>query len=148
MDNQADVGLVNAHAEGVGGHHYARPALLPVALALVAHGRFKSGVVKRRAYAAVGQGLGYLLGALAAPYVNDGRAVGAAQQAQRFVPLVARPDYEVGKVLALETHAEDVLAPEAELILDVVYDARRGRGRERKHGGVRMNAPYVAYAEV
>ncbi len=45
MDDEAHVGLVDAHSEGVGGHHHAHIAALPLLLSLVAHAVVEAGVV-------------------------------------------------------------------------------------------------------
>ena len=46
MDHEPDVGLVDAHAEGVGAHHHADPVRLPVLLPEGAGGGADSGVVE------------------------------------------------------------------------------------------------------
>ena len=47
MDNDSHVGLVDAHAKGVGRHNDALRVFLPQHLTLVASGMFKTGMIKR-----------------------------------------------------------------------------------------------------
>ena len=73
VDNQPYVGLVNTHAEGVGGHHDAHLVLLPRFLSLVLVGGVESGVVEGCGDPFVVQQVGHLLRTSATADVDDGR---------------------------------------------------------------------------
>ena len=108
MHDQSDVGLVDAHAKGIGGYDDARAVALPVALALVFHLVLQASMVEGGAEPGIAELLSQFLGTTATAHIDDGRAVGMRKGVDEFVELVGGILHRVGEVLALEGHAEDV----------------------------------------
>ena len=61
----AYVGFVDAHAEGVGGHHYADAVFFPEVTAQIFFFRIEAGVVEFGADAFASEQIGYLAAAAA-----------------------------------------------------------------------------------
>ena len=151
--DEADVWLVDAHAEGVGGDHDAAFARLPAVLAQVFGGVVQSGVVVVGGDALGGQQFGHVLGAAPAACVDDGAALDAVQDVEQFLGFVCRAADDVGQVLPFEAHAEDVGAGEAEFLLYVVHHLGGGGGCQCQHGhagqqGAHFGTLQVGGAEV
>ena len=136
MHHQPDVGLIDAHAKGVRGHHYAQlavhPGALPFRLLLAAESGVKEG--GRDAFSM--QRRGDLGGALAAADVDDSRSVRALEDANELAQLVVAVADKVGEVGSGEALAEDVGGTETELLLHVVDGWRGSRSGEGQHGDV------------
>ena len=106
MHDESHVGLVDAHAEGVGADNDAYTVFLPVALALVFHLVVQSGMIEGGAEPRQTEFLGNLLGTPATAHIDDGRALGVLEGVDEFLHLVGTVLDKVGEVLALETHPE------------------------------------------
>ena len=106
--NQADVGFVNTHAKSIGGYHDTYTVVLPIALSFVFLGMVQSCVVESSAKTCICQVLGYLTSMATTANVDNGRTLVDFKQMNQFVQLVVRMADEVGKILALEGHAENV----------------------------------------
>ena len=104
---QSDVGLVNAHSEGVGSDDDAYPVVLPVALPLVFDGMLQSGVIVGCAEPRFVQVFGNLLGTSATAHIDNGRALCVVKNMYQFMKFVSHMCGQVCQVLALERHAED-----------------------------------------
>ena len=168
VDDQSDVGLVDAHAEGVGGYHDARAVVLPVALAAVLVSMVESGMVECRRESCIGEVFGNLAGMTPAAHIDDGRAWCAVEQPKQFAVFVGGVLNKVGQVLALEGHAKHGKAvfpcvasgfpgcacgfggteSRGQLGADVVYDLWRGGSRQCQHGDIRMDVADVGNFEI
>ena len=149
VHHQPDVGLIDAHAKGIRGHHDAQlavhPGALPFRLLLAAESGVKEG--GRDAFSM--QRRGDLGGALAAADVDDGRSACALEDANELAQLVVAVADKVGEVGSGEALAEDVGGTETELLLHVVDGLRGSRGGEGQHGDVgRERLADVSNAEV
>ena len=152
MDHESYIRLVDAHTEGIGSHDDTCLVALPVLLPLVARGVVETGVVEGGSppYGPLGgrQG-GFVdiirdfLGTLAAAHIDDGAAFLSLQYAEHFSQLVLRTAHDVGQVLALERHAEDVecrgtryggRGTRGQLLTNIVHHFRRSGGCEGKDG--------------
>ena len=67
---------------------------------------------------------------------------------QQLFLLVGGVAHDIGKILPLETHLEDVLLAESESLLYVVHHLRRSRCGKSKHGSVGFQLPYIDNFEV
>ena len=74
VNDQPDVGFVDAHSEGVGGYHDAHGIVLPVALAAVLVGMVQSGVIEGGRESGFRQVLGNLTGMAATADIDNGRS--------------------------------------------------------------------------
>ena len=108
MDNQPYIGFVDAHTEGVGGHHHADPAFLPSLLPFIFHTRVETGVIERGGDTSLREQFGIFLRTLTAAGIDDGGAWHAAEDMDELFALVVRLPHDVDEVLALEAHTEDV----------------------------------------
>ena len=108
MDHEAHIGFVDTHAKGIGGHHHAYFVLLPPSLALILDGTVESCVVEGGRDACLREQFGIFLRASPATRIDDGRALDALEDMYQLFALVGGVAHHVGKVLPLETHAEDV----------------------------------------
>ena len=106
--NQADIRFVNTHAKSIGSYHDTCSVVLPVALSFVFLGMVQSCVVECGTKTCIRQVLGYLTRMATTANVDNGRTLVDFKQMNQFVQLVVRMTDEVGKILALEGHAEDV----------------------------------------
>ena len=96
VDNEANVGLVDAHAEGVGGDNDTYSAVHPLVLFAVAGGAVKAGVVVVGRDTVLLQKLGDLFGFSAVANIDDARARVLVHDAQHAVMLVFLFHHVVG----------------------------------------------------
>ena len=108
VDHEAHIGFVDAHAEGISGHHHAYFVLLPPSLALILDGTVESCVVEGGRDACLREQFGIFLRASSAACIDDGRTLDTLKDMNQLFALVGCVAHHVGKVLPLETHAEDV----------------------------------------
>jgi hypothetical protein len=134
---QADIGAVDAHAEGDGGGDDVEPLAQEAVLHAGAVGGAHARVVGRRGEAGAGEHVGDGLGVLAAEAVDDdGLAPVSAHDLEYLgVPVGAGHDAvdEVGPVEGADEH---VGLTQAELLDDVAPDALGGGGGEGVDRGV------------
>ena len=136
VNHGADVGLVDAHAEGDGGHDDLQFAGLKGGLHALAGRRIKARVVSRRGNARRDSSVGQLLGSFARGGVDDGRTprrIGQ-QAADRLRPLRhGKLDHLNGQIVAPEAVDELGRLHHPQLRQNVGLHRRRGRGRQRQH---------------
>ncbi len=148
MDHEAHVGLVDAHAEGVGGDHHPElvrePLLLPARALRVA----QSAVVGRGGDALLAQQVGDLLGPFARADVDDARAGDVAQQPEQLAVLVVGAADAVGEVGSGEAAPHDVRLGELQVAHDVLRHGIRRRGREGQYRDAREPFAQLGDAQV
>ena len=89
VDHKAHVGLVNAHAKGVGGHHHRGPVVEEILLVALALPILQARVVPGRRKAPFLQGLAHLFHGFPSGAVHNAALVPAAfQQGEKFLQLV------------------------------------------------------------
>ena len=135
--DEAHVGLVDAHAEGIGRHDDARLAALPRVLDAGARLARQAGVVAFGAFALGAQEGRQVFRALAARHVDDAAAFHAPADFQQAAHLVVGLAEDVRQVRPGEVAGQEVRLFEAEFVHDVGRDLRRGGGRQghHRHGG-------------
>ena len=106
VDDQTDIRFVDAHTEGVGGHHDTHAVVLPVALSTVLVGMFEPCMIEGGRESGVGEVFGNLAGMATAAHIDDGRACCLAEHTHQFAVFVGGVVNEVSKVLAFEGHAK------------------------------------------
>ena len=141
MDDEPDVGLVDAHAEGDGGAN--DPDL--VAQKLVLAGRavpgLHSSVIRGRLDPIGLQALGQAFGALAALTIDDPALLEArADERQRLVVRAGLRSHPIRQVGAIETGQVATGLAQMQLLNDVPAHALRGRGGQRHHRHFRKKA--------
>ena len=162
--HQSHVGLVNTHAEGVGGYHHPRPTFLPGLLSLILHAGVKTCVVEGGRNTGLVEQFRHFFRALTAACVNNGRARHAVQDMKELFALVCGIPHDVDEVLPLEAHLEDVetsgtsrtsftsltslASLPSQLFLDILHDLRRSGRRERQHGGMGKKLADIRYLEI
>ena len=129
VDHQGDVGLVDAHAEGVGGDHNGLPVveeILLIGLALLVG---EAGVVAGGGEALPAEELADLLHGLPGGAVDDGALVTVLPEDFQELGLLVPglPDLEV-EVWPVEAGGQDHGVPELQNPDDVLPDLGRGRG--------------------
>ena len=138
MDDEAHIGLVDAHAEGVGGRDDLHPALHPEVLALVTRLGIQTGMIEGGADAHRVEPVGDDLGALAVANIYDGTAFfHGLQLTPQNAIFVGLADHIIGHILAFETALEDILLLEAETHLYVIDHLGSSRGGQSQHWGLR-----------
>ena len=110
MEHHPYIGLVDAHSEGIGSDHHAYLVFLPVALTLILDAGIEACVVEGGADACFAKQFRYFLGATATAGIDNGAAFHALKDMDEFLPLIRGASYDIGKILALERHLEDVEA--------------------------------------
>ena len=148
MYDQADVGLVDAHAEGVRRDDDTAFARLPAVLAQVLGRVVQPGVVVVGGDACGGEQFGHFLGVAPAAGVDDGSAGDAAQDVQQFLAIVLGSADDVGQVGPLEAHAEDVGTGKAQSCLYVVHYLGRGGGRQGEDGNAGQQVAHFGNLQV
>ncbi len=148
MDDEPHVGLVDTHAEGVGGHHYTHLARSPLLLPYRALLARQTSVIETRADALGRKLRAKLLDAVARPHIDYGRAGDARQHAHELTELVLGAPDHIRQVGTGETAAHDARLAERERIHYIGRDGLRRRCRERQHGHARQQPPDLGYAAV
>ena len=131
MEHEADVGLVDAHAERGGGDDHIEPVLHERLLRCGALGWAQPGVIRDRVDARIAQLRRDLLRALARRDVHDARLLDLAQALEQGLRLVALPaeglDAEPDVLPVEPAHQEERVA-HAEPRHDLLAHGRRGGG--------------------
>ena len=143
-----DVRFVDTHTESVGGHHHSHLIILPLLLSLVTHGRFQSRVVVSGIDAVVVKHFADVPRTLSTARIYDGSTRHGIENMYYLRIPVGSFAHHISEVLALETHLEDILLPESELLLNVVHHIRSSRSRESEDSHVRFYLPQVPYGEI
>ena len=135
VDDKSHVGLVDAHAECIGSYHHSAAVLCPVDLPKVALRCGESCMVVLGGDVVRLQQLCQFCGQSTTASIDDGTSLRyALQDVYHLFCLVFRWAHHVDEVLALETHGDDVLFLEPQLVLNVVHHLWRGSGGERQNG--------------
>jgi hypothetical protein len=137
--DRADVGLVDAHAERVGGHDHRRAAVHERGLACAPRLRGHAGVVGQRGDALSGDEGGHRLGVPARPAVDDrGQAVALAESVQQRSALAPHRSLALhrhhveGNVGTIEPRSHHDRVAQSEALGDLGGHPRRG-GRGGGH---------------
>ena len=152
VDDQAHIGFVNAHTEGVGGHHNARFAALPGCRAQVLVNIFEARVIIKGGDALLVEVVARLAGSLAVAGIDDGAARHGAEDVKQFGKLVGSLAHHITEVGSRETHLIHLeslhrLAPcgrfsrhngarfgPSQMGTNIAHHLGRGRSRQRQHG--------------
>ena len=136
VHDEAHVGLVDAHAEGVGGDHHAAVAAHERVLAGVALQRRHAAVIARDRFAGGAQPVVHLLAALHRRGVDDAAAVRVRQRLAQPIELLflagGLHDLEA-QVRPVDAGVDDVHARPPELLADVLDHVGDRGGGEREH---------------
>ena len=136
MHHEADVGLVDAHTEGIGADHHPGLPRLPGSLAGAAHPRLEPGVIEGCTNPLRLQERSGFLTATAAAHVHDATPLHPVADVQELTAFVFRFADDITEVRTLEAGLEEVALAEAQLVHDVFRNLRGGGGGEGYHGGV------------
>ena len=136
MDDETHVRLVNAHAEGDGGHNHVHLFHQEQVLVLCPRLGVQAGMVRERLDAVDGQQLGHLFHLLAAEAVDDAglSAVLTKETDDVFLRLHLVP-YFIIKVGPIEGRLEHLGILDMEILENVALHLGRGRSREGDDGG-------------
>ena len=131
VNHEAHVGLVDAHAEGDGGHNHVALLVQERVLVVDAHLLVEAGVVGAGAHVVHAQQLGNFLHLLAAQAINDaGLALVPLHVLNELLFGVVLGAHLVVEVGAVEAGFEDAGVVHVQVFLDVQLHFGRGRGRE------------------
>ena len=125
---QPDVGLVYAHAEGVGGNHDADSAFLPVSLAEILLKVGQSCVEEGYGVSFHAKRGGNIFGLLSAVGIYYGTAWIQVQDMVQSIFVCGSVVQGIVQVGTGETHAEHVLLAKSEFLLYVIYYFGGGSG--------------------
>ena len=148
VDDDSDVGLVYAHTEGVGADDDADVVLLPVVLPLVLHRMVEAGMKESSVQSVVAEHLADALGVVAAIAIDDSRTLDRSQDMNEFLIFVDGLAHHVGKILAGETHTDDILLLELQLLLNVINHFWRCRCREGEDRNAGLPLANLCYLEI
>ena len=148
VDDHTNVGLVNAHSEGIGGNHHSYLIILPHFLSLILDYRVETSMIEGGRDAALGEHFRHLLRAFAASSIDDGRTFHTLQDVNHLVLLVCHGPDDIGEILALKTHLEHVLLGKLEFVLDVIHHGWCGCGGEGEHRRARLHLSDVGDSQV
>ena len=151
VHHEAHVGLVDAHAEGVGAHHHPYLATLPGLLPFAAAQGPQAGMVVGSADALAFKQFRHFFAALAVAQVHDSRSGHTPADVQQLARLVLALAHYVGQVGTLETGAQHLergtLRVGGQAYRDVAGHFRRRGGGECDHGSIHA-LPQLAYVQV
>ena len=141
VDDEAHVGLVDAHAEGDGGHDDVNLFHQELVLVFLAGLAVQSGMVRQRLDAVDSKGLGQFLHFLAAEAVHDARLVRVLLDVFDDVldDILGFRAYFIVQVRAVERRLEDLRVHDFEVLHDVVLHLHRGCGSQGDDGQVVAN---------
>ena len=148
MYHQSHVGFVDTHTECVGGHHHPYLVGLPVALSFVADTVGKTSMIECGVDIVLAEEIRQFLGLLSVAHVDDGTSVDLVEDMYHLGRLIFGVPHDVGKIAALKTHAEHILCPEMQFVLDIIHDSRCGSCRKRKHRFAGHHIPYIRNLKV
>ena len=151
MDDEAHIGLVDAHTKCVSRHHHTYTVLRPVYLAIIFLRIGQPCVIVTGGDPVLFQKPSHINGLLTSSSIDDGTAVGHSLQDMEQLPSpVLRLSYHIDKILAFETHRKDILLSEMEPFLNVINDFRRGCGSECQHRHIirREQLPNLCYLQI
>ena len=136
MDDEPHVGLVDAHAKGIGGHHHLHPVVEEIVLILPPGVRIQLGVVGRRPDAAALQQLHRLVHLPGGAAIHDARMIALFEhQFQQLFWLLAgqRPPGLKVQVGAVEAGGHLVGRLQRQMGADILPHMGGGGGGERAH---------------
>ncbi len=148
VHHHSHIGLVDAHAEGVGGNDDSHLVVLPQLLPLVFHGGFQSRVIERGRQSLGVKHRGDVLAPSPAPHIDDGRAGHGTQDVYQLGFLVGGLSHDVSEILAFKAHAEHIARLKLQLILNVVDNLRCRRGGQGEHRNIGHDLPDVGNPQV
>ncbi len=147
VDHRADVGLIDAHAEGVRGNDDFAAAVHEGVLSGAALVGQHAGMVHGNAALGLGrEQLGDFFGAFSSRCVDDARAGRFAEKLQKhfgFLAFALRGKDLVKKVGPFETGDEGSRLVEIELFDNVAADVVGGGGGQSNGGGIVENPPEI-----
>ena len=108
VEHHPYVGFVDTHTKSVGSHHYTYLVFLPFALALVLHHRIKTCVVEGGADACFTEQFCHFLRATTTAGIDNSAAFHALEDMDELLSFIRSATHDIGEILALETHLEDV----------------------------------------
>ena len=138
VDDEAHIGLVDAHAEGDGGHDDVDLLHEELVLVLLTRLAVEAGVVGQGADAVDGERLGQFLHLLAAEAVHDARLAWVLLDIFDDVldDVFGLGSYFVIQIRAVERRLEDLGVHDLKVFHDVVLHLHRGGGGEGDDGEV------------
>jgi hypothetical protein len=151
VGHEADIGLVDAHAEGGRGHDHLELVPVEAPLGLLAGGRLHAGVIGDRGHASLAEGLRDLLSLTLGGHIHDarlGRLHHPIQQVGELGVLLgdrADGQADVGPVKAPHQHHR---VAHVEPLDDLGADRRRGRGGQGQHPRVPQLVGQRAHPQV
>ncbi|MNK83643.1 hypothetical protein D3C87_1034630 [compost metagenome] len=151
MQHQAHVRLVDAHAEGVGGHHDPGPARHERVLRPVSRGVIHAGVVGSGGNPLGGQVFGDGFDGFSGGRVDDAGPLHVCDNLAHLGELggfAARRADHVAQVRPVEAGDEDRRVLEAQLLDDVLADFRSGGRGGREHRGPPQEGEGIPEAQV
>ena len=163
MEYNTNVGLVDTHTKSIGGYHYANLVFLPFTLSLVLDDGVETCMVEGGADASLTKQFCYFLGATSTAGIDDGTAFHTLEDMDELLPFIGGTPHNIGEVLALEAHLEDIeaslarytrfsrnlrISRIAKLVLDILNDLGRGCGGERQDRDTRQVLADICYLEI
>ena len=163
MEYNTNVGLVDTHAKSVGCYHHTNLVFLPFTLSLVLDDGIETCMVEGGTDASLTKQFCYFLGATSTAGIDDGAAFHTLKDMDELLPFIGGTPHNIGEVLALEAHLEDVEVSRArytrfsrytrisritKLVLDILDDLGRSCGGERQDWDTRQVLADIGYLEI
>ena len=143
MDDQAHIGLVDAHAKGIGCHNDLHLPFHPQILTFIACLGVQTCMIKRSCNAHRIQPIRNDLRPFAVPHIHDGTPLRhGVQFAVKHTIFVGLMKYIIRQVLAFETALEDIFLLETKTELNVIHNfssCRCGQSQNRCFGNIGAN---------
>ena len=148
MNHNSYVGLVDAHAESVGGNHNLFVALQPCLLMCIFDCGFKSGMKKSSGKSMLTEIFGQFLCGFTAPHIHDGATLHGLKNLQHFYVLVIGAPNDVSQIASFETHLKYLPIGKVQLFLDVCHHLRCSGSRKRQYRYIGFPFPHFGNMQI
>ena len=148
MHYQPHIRFVNTHTKGIGRYHNPIGAPQPSILPFIFFAGLQSSMVVGCCIAIFYQLLGQITASLSvAGIYNTGAAVFLQQLEQAQYSSIGMQDF-IGQVRTEETHTEDILFLEVQILLYIPRYLWRCCGSKSQNRTVRFHLPDISYLQV
>lgn len=148
MDDEADIGFIDTHTEGIGSYHYLREGLHPLSLYHIAFLSVEASMIERGSNAIGYKPTGHLLGATTVADIDNARAAHTADDTEEAPHLIGFAQDHIGQIRAEEAGLKKIRLAEKEPMLNIVDDSRGGCSRKGKHRDSRLQLTDGSHLEI
>ena len=143
MTDKAHVRLVYSHPESICGRDNPQVSPLPSLLNIVALLLAQARMIEAGIHSLRHQKRGDVPGRLSLPHIYDTRSGHSIAEREQGTELILGIAHDIRQVGTLKSGTDDIVLPEAELLLDILRDIRSGRCSKRYHRHIWKQFPDI-----